>query len=64
MKAIQISEGIRKLKRPQYTMIDIEWSTHKPFLIVTHADGEVESLKISKRVAEVLIARGMSYGGK
>ncbi len=57
-----ITRGIKRLKRPQYTMIDID-NDPKPWLIVTHADGEVVSLKISKQVAEVLIACGMSYGG-
>ena len=58
-----ISKGIRHLKKPQHVTINIDGNSKKPSLVVIHANGDTDCLPISKKVAEVLIARGMAYGG-
>lgn len=35
----------------------------KPYLSVIHKNGSCEVIKISRKLAEVLIAHGLSYGG-
>lgn len=54
-----IAKGIKKIKRPQFTTIYL-YQGDIPYLSVCE-NGETRLLKISKQVAEVLIARGMSY---
>ena len=57
------AKGIRKIKRPRNVQIGLPPAFNPPTLNVCHADGTVECLKISKRVAEVLLARGFNYEG-
>ena len=51
-------------KRPQHVQVAMGAGWPKgPFLNVLHADGSIESVKISKKVASILIANGMSHEG-
>jgi len=74
-----ITDGVRKLKRPKSVVVnfapDRNGRKAKPQLIVTYSTSDVQhvnglmvgketvALPISKKVAEVLIARGIFYGG-
>ena len=52
-----------KIEKPRYTTVGLPPGFPKPVLNVTHANGESESLPISRKVAEVLIATGFAYEG-
>lgn len=57
-----VTKGIRHLKRPQTVVIQIDAQTQLSSLAVVSCEGKNYALPISNGVAEVLIARGMSYG--
>jgi hypothetical protein len=61
---IIITNGVRKIKRPAYTSVFFDNTKRRQYLAVDYCNNEEANrlLPISKRVAEVLIARGMSYG--
>lgn len=61
INAGEVTKGIRHLKKPQNVSILID-AQSRPSLEVTSWESENFSLPISKAVAEVLIANGMSYG--
>lgn len=56
-----ITKGVRKLDKPQNVQVQLTPSK-KAMLVVVYADGQSLTLPISKKVAEVLIANGTSYG--
>ena len=59
----EITKGVRVIKRPRNVQVYLQYIDHtrsKSLLSVIHADGNTELLPISNRVADVLIARGMS----
>jgi hypothetical protein len=58
-----ITEGVRKLPKPQSVQVGLTPGFKQTVLNVVHQDGTAESLPISKKVAETLIAKGMSYEG-
>lgn len=62
-----ITQGVRRIKKPEVTQVKFEsWTErgqHIPVSLVTITDGIVKSFRISKKVAEVLIARGMPHEG-
>lgn len=60
---MKITKGLRKLKRPRYTDIFIDNNKNKVYMNVEYHDGTVALIPVSKRAAEVLIARGMNYQG-
>jgi hypothetical protein len=64
-----IADGITKIARPRYCNVLIsnvsrgdKLGGSRAYLAVTYKNGETVTLPISKKVAEVLIARNMSYG--
>lgn len=57
-----IAKGIKKIKKPQSQYIFIDATTGKVYLDVISYEGKNNFFVISKKVAEVLIAGGMSYG--
>ena len=61
--SVCITKGVRKLRKPQCVHVFLDHNTHKTSLSVVHHDGTTAMLPISRKVAEVLIARGMGYGG-
>ena len=55
-----ISNGVRHLPKPQHLTVTVNDEGCR--LCVGYHDGVNKALRISKRVAEVLIADGMPYG--
>jgi len=55
-----ITTGVRLLPKPQSVQVGL---SGPPRLNVVFHDGESKGLRISKRLAEVLIALGFSYEG-
>ena len=60
MTTTNITKGIREIESPKLATIHLTSDGAK--LSGEYADGEVFSHSISNKVAEVLIAQGMSYG--
>jgi hypothetical protein len=58
-----IVDGIEKLEKPQNVQVGTEPGWKKPVLNVLFADGTSKGFRISKKVAEALIASGMGYEG-
>ena len=59
-----VANGIRELEQPDFkpcVFLDMNHNA-RPYLAVVDADGSTRLLRISKKVAEVLIAIGYSYG--
>jgi copper chaperone CopZ len=64
MAAVEtITKGVRKLATPQSVQIGLPPGFKTMVLNVVYADGKVKTLKISKAVAEALIAYGFNYEG-
>jgi len=60
---MSITYGIRSLRRPQWAQIQVPTSPKgKTLLIWCDFEGNTQSARIGKKVAEMLIARGMAYG--
>jgi hypothetical protein len=58
-----ITDGIRKLPKPQVISVCIPPGWKKTALFVLDSNGKSEVYPISKKVAEVLIANGITYQG-
>lgn len=55
-----VTKGVRRIKKPDALMVNVPRGEN-PYLCVVE-NGDCRRLPISKKVAEVLIARGMTYG--
>lgn len=60
---MDISKGIRTLPEPQDVSVLISPTGGSPELCVVTHDGDSVGFRISKKVAEVLIAYGIPYQG-
>lgn len=58
-----VAKGIRRLRKPQSVQVGLPPNWDPPALNILHKNGDTESIPISKKVAEVLIAYGMSCEG-
>ena len=58
-----ITKGVRKFKRPQYVSVCLTPGFKKMGLAITTHEGNTEWHPISKKLAEVLIAKGFPYEG-
>ena len=59
-----IAPGINRIPKPKDVRVALWTPESGDFcLVVQHKDGEVKALRISKAVAESLIAYGFSYEG-
>jgi len=59
----QIADRVRKMDKPQSMSIGLPTTFRTCILNVVDADGTARALKISRLVAEVLIASGFPHEG-